>query len=107
MGGETLKPSEFPRVIRHLADGQEHLYDMVETAEEIIWLVEETVSQTSSYEDSQEAVDEERVEKLIFYMCLFVKFLYYKVRQNESYQPAKRIPSDGEEGYLVGVPRNI
>ena len=79
MGGKTFISCEFPRAIGNLVDGQQHLYDMVDTAEEIVWLVEEAVTQACTDEYSQETIDEQRVEELVFYFCFFIKFFYYYI----------------------------
>ena len=60
-------------------DRQKHLYHMSETAEEIVGLIEQAVSQTCSDEYAQKTVDEQRVEKFILDFLLFVKFFYNKI----------------------------
>ena len=76
--------------------GQEHLQNMLPTAEEIVGFIEQTVSQTRTDEDAEEAINEQRVEILVFDFLFLIQVFHDKESEAQSEQPAQRIPADGE-----------
>ena len=68
---------------------------MLPTAEEIVGFIEQTVSEACADEDAEEAIDEQRVEILIFDFFFFLKIFYDKESTGQSKQPAQRIPANG------------
>jgi len=92
-------------------EGEDHLYDMVPGGKEVIWLIEQAMPQTASYQDTHEAIDEQRVKILILDLLFFIQPFDDKEGKDQPYQPAYRIPADTKmpnvECYDVGIPDDI
>ena len=68
MTGKSFIACELPSAVGHEMDRQEHLYDVFAGGKEIIWLVEQAMSQTSTNQDAQEAIDEKRVKDVLYFL---------------------------------------
>ena len=87
MTGKAFIACEMPITINIQTDGQQHLDEMGPAGQEISWFIEDAMSQTSSYKDSDEAIQKEWLELLIWQFLLSVQVFYYQVCQQKSYQP--------------------
>ena len=86
-------------------DRQEHLYDVFAGGKEIIWLVEQAMSQTSTNQDAQEAIDEKRVKDVLHFLLaillngalgnalLIEQMAHDEVSESQSDEPAKGVPA--------------
>lgn len=86
---------EFPSAVFKEADGEQHLDDVFARGEEVVGFIEETVSQSCSDENADEAVDKERIEQFVFYLLLFVEFPHDEISRQQSDEPAQCIPAHG------------
>ena len=87
MAGKSCISYEFPGAV-YLLDGEKHLYWVSEI---VFRLIEKAMSKACSNEDTEETIEEERVEQFLFYVTVLVNLLYYKVCGNESNHPAKGV----------------
>jgi hypothetical protein len=46
------------------------------------------MSQTGTYQNTNETIEKERIEQLILDFLFFIEALHYEVRQGKAYQPA-------------------
>ena len=73
---------------------------MFSRGEEIVWLIEETMSESCSDEYSHEAIYEQGLKEFALYLLLIIQPPYYKVSRQQSYQPAERM----EDGNSQAMP---
>jgi hypothetical protein len=75
---------------------------------EIPGLIEETMSQSGSYQNTQEAVHEHRFELLLGNLLLTIQAMHQPIDGQQTDAPAYRVPSDGKEAkiqcYHIRVP---
>ena len=82
--GKPFIAGKLPAAVRQELHGKYHFPEVIQV---IIRLVEQTVPQSRSYQDAEEAVEEQRFE------CLFVDFpvvvlaVYYYVGKSDTYHP--------------------
>ena len=92
-------------------DRQEHLYDALPRGEEVIGLIEDTMSQTGTYQDAHEAIDEQGFKFLVGDALLLIQPAHHQIGQCQSDEPHQRVPADAEradaEGFKRRVPENI
>ena len=98
MACQSLVAGELPPSVGQEMDGQKHLYEPFAAGEEIVRLVEDAVAQACTDENSEETVDEQRVEQLVFYLLFLIQSSDHKVGQRQSDEPAQRVPAKGSEG---------
>ena len=82
--GKPFVAGKLPVAVRQELHGKYHFPEVIQV---IIRLVEQTMPQSRSYQDAEEAVEEQRFE------CLFVDFpvvvlaVYYYVGKSDTYHP--------------------
>ena len=62
MTGQSLIANKFHPSFSHETDGQKHLDDASDRGQEIVGFIENAMSQSGTYQDAHEAIDEEGVE---------------------------------------------
>ena len=109
VAGQTFISGEFPAAVGHKMDGYEHFNDVFTATQEVVGLVEQAVSQSGSDENTEETVDEERVEDVlrlfpaVFLHGPLVDFLLLEqladdeIGECQSDEPAERVPSERSE----------
>ena len=97
--GEPLEGTAPQLGIGCLAYGKQHLGDVMQ---EVLGLVEQTVAQTSAYQDAQEAVDEHGVELLVAQLLLAEQAMHEQIHAHQAHTPAERIPPHGQRTQLKG-----
>jgi len=92
-------------------DGQQHLEEPLERGEIIVGLVEETMPQTGTDQDAEEAVEQEGVEELVLDLLLLVQTAHDEVGDDYTDEPAQGVPAEGHgangEGLNVWVPEDV
>jgi len=89
----------------------EHLDEVVPLREEIFWLVEETMPQSTAYQHTEEDVEEQWVELFIRNLLLLVELAHEQIAQEQAQHPASGIISYGDRTQLqqdrARVPNDI
>lgn len=68
--------------------------------QEIVWLIEQTVSKSCSQEDAEEAIEEEGVELLLFKFLLAIESQHNIIGCGKTNSPKQGIPSQSNGAEL-------
>lgn len=73
--------------LRHKTYGQEHLDEMLAAGKVILGLIEDTVTQTGTDKNTQEAVKEQGLKSLLFDAAVLVESFDYKISGHKTDHP--------------------
>ena len=84
MRRQPLITCKLPSTIRQEMDGKQHFYEALYGSQVVVGLIEETMSQTGTYEDTNEAIEEQGVEELVLDLLLLIQALDHQIGQCQS-----------------------
>ena len=91
-------------------DGQQHLYHVLPRGKEIVGFVEDTVTKTSSHDDTHKAIEEEWVKILVLDALVVVEPSHEEVGEGQSGKPAQSVPAHIKRPEMqrcrIGVPED-
>ena len=109
--GQALVARHLPPAVGQEVYGQQHLDEAPPRRQEVVGLVEDAVPQACTYQDAQEAVDEQRLKLLVADLLFLVQSPHDEVRQCQAYEPAQRVPPESPRADVkrlkVRVPHDI
>lgn len=88
--------AEVPTATRQYLYREQHLDETADTAEVIPKVIEEAMAEACTHEDTDETVEEQRIELLVRYLLLPVQPPHDEVCCHESHSPHQRVPLDAE-----------
>ena len=81
MTGQPFISRKFPTAIRHVVHRYQHLDEVIPLRKEILRLIEETMTETCTYQNTEEDIKEERLKLVIAQFLLLVESLHEQIAQ--------------------------
>lgn len=111
MACQALISRKFPTAVWHVMEWYQHLDEVIPSAEKILWLIEETMSQACSYQYADEDIEEQRLKLLRSYLLFLVEALHQQIAKYQADEPASGVVADCQwtqmRQYWVWVPYDI
>ena len=111
MTGQPFISRKFPTAIRHVVHRYQHLDEVIPLRKEILRLIEETMTETCTYQNTEEDIKEERLKLVIAQFLLLVESLHEQIAQQQTDKPASGVISDGQRPQMrknrIWIPNDI